>query len=77
MEYILKAKKEKYALDPVTNFHIRNGAEFYQINWNADPSKKGLNQSFGIMANYLYNFSRLEENGKEYLLNGKIPVSIK
>ena len=69
-EYILHTKKEKYAMDPVTNFHVRNGAEFYQINWNADTSKKGIEKSFGLMANYIYPMDRLEENSRNYIDTG-------
>lgn len=38
--YIYHEKKRGKALDPVTNFHVRNGAIFERINWLADLSKK-------------------------------------
>ena len=38
--YIYHEKKRGKALDPVANFHVRNGAIFERINWLADPSKK-------------------------------------
>lgn len=37
--YILLEKRRSFALDPVANFHIRNGAAIHQINWNADQSR--------------------------------------
>ncbi|GET65967.1 malonyl-CoA decarboxylase [Rhizophagus irregularis DAOM 181602=DAOM 197198] len=52
--YILTEKRRNLALDPVANFHIRNGACVYRLNWLGDISKKGLEESFGIMANYNY-----------------------
>lgn len=37
------------ALDPVANFHLRNGAAVLQLNWRADTSDAGLARSHGIM----------------------------
>ncbi|KAG3106245.1 hypothetical protein PI124_g13880 [Phytophthora idaei] len=55
--YIYHEKKRGKALDPVTNFHVRNGAIFERINWQADLSKKGLAQSAGMMINYKYDLA--------------------
>ena len=41
--------------DPVARFHVGNGASLERINLHADPSEKGQLQSYGIMANYLYD----------------------
>jgi malonyl-CoA decarboxylase len=40
----------------------------------ADPSGKGLQQSFGMMVNYLYDLKKLDRHRK-MLGEGKIPVS--
>jgi malonyl-CoA decarboxylase len=53
--YLYQEKKRKKALDPVANFHIRNGAELYRLNWAADTCPARLKESFGIMVNYRYN----------------------
>lgn len=37
--YLLIEKRRKYALDPVANFHLRNGAEVFQINWKVMASQ--------------------------------------
>src|ERR1700720_4415258 len=42
------------ALDPVAHFHLSNGARVEQLDWLGDRSRKGLQQSAGIMVNYLY-----------------------
>lgn len=34
------------------NFHLRNGAMMWRINWMADPSPRGVANSCGIMVNY-------------------------
>jgi len=38
-----------------------NGARLERINWLADPSPKGLAQSYGVMVNYLYDSRRHRE----------------
>ena len=63
------------ALDPVAHFHLTNGARLERLNWLADPSEKGLAQSVGIMANYLYRLAEIEDNHESYSGKGKIAVS--
>jgi malonyl-CoA decarboxylase len=46
--------------DSVAKFHLSNGATLFQINWAADLSKKGLQQSAGLMVNYLYELDKVE-----------------
>ena len=48
--------------DPVAKFHLGNGAILERINLNSDLSSKGINQSKGVMINYLYNLDLLEKN---------------
>jgi hypothetical protein len=40
--------------DPVSKFHLGNGAEIDKINYDADDSEIRQNESFGIMVNYRY-----------------------
>ncbi|WP_264521080.1 malonyl-CoA decarboxylase domain-containing protein [Flavobacterium sp. N1994] len=41
---------------PVSKFHLSNGAKIQSVNFNADSSEIRLNESWGIMVNYDYNF---------------------
>ncbi len=61
-------------LDPVTRFHLGNGARIERLNWAGDPSVKGIKQSLGMMVNYLYDLNRLDKH-RAQLAQGKIPVS--
>ena len=54
-------RKDGMPNDSVARFHIGNGASLERINLKADLSDKGLQQSFGIMANYLYDLDIVEE----------------
>ena len=61
--------------DPVSRFHIGNGASLERINLNADTSEKGMTQSYGVMANYLYDLNVVEENHEIFFKNKVVPVS--
>lgn len=61
-------------LDPVARFHLSNGARVERINWAGDLSPKGLDQSFGLMVNYLYDLKSLAKN-RELLAKGRITAS--
>ncbi len=70
MEYALFCE----TLDPVTRFHIRNGAILHAVNWMGNPSSAGMQSSFGIMVNYLYDLPLVESNAIRFLEEYKIPV---
>lgn len=70
--YLAKERKRNLAVDPVANFHLRNGAQFHRVCWLADTSSKRLSQSCGLMVNYLYRLDRLVANNEAYLTNGQI-----
>ena len=66
---------QERALDPVAHFHLSNGANIERLNWRGDLSRKGRRQSAGIMANYLYDLSRVEDNHEAYTSTGKVAMS--
>ena len=73
--YFLKAKLPSgKPVDPVARFHLGNGARVERLNWGADPSAKGLKQSFGLMVNYLYDPKRLDKH-RALLSQGEIPMA--
>lgn len=69
---MIKEKRRGTALNRVTNFHIRNGASVWRLNWLADTSPKGLQQSCGIMANYQYDLLCMSDYNQEYIIDGTI-----
>jgi malonyl-CoA decarboxylase len=74
-EYLLHAKRGVEPLDPVARFHLKNGARLDRINWDADTSPAGLQQSGGLMANYVYDPEELERNHEQYVRSGQIACS--
>nr|VFK37987.1 MAG: malonyl-CoA decarboxylase [Candidatus Kentron sp. SD]VFK42711.1 MAG: malonyl-CoA decarboxylase [Candidatus Kentron sp. SD] len=73
--YLTKAKRGKYARNRVAHFHLSNGACMDRINWLGDISKKGFQESAGMMINYLYQSEDIEQNHEAYMSEGKIAVS--
>ncbi|KAJ9583825.1 hypothetical protein L9F63_021828 [Diploptera punctata] len=65
--YLYLEKRRGYALDNVANFHLRNGAMMWRLNWLADLSVRGLGNSCGIMVNYRYFLEDTETNSQSYL----------
>ena len=70
--YLLNEKKKgrgeegKKPLDPVAQFHLFNGARLERINWLGDVSSKGMKQSSGLMVNYYYRLSKIDDNHEAY-----------
>jgi malonyl-CoA decarboxylase len=62
-------------LDPVAHFHLSNGARVERLNWLGDVSPKGLQQSAGIMVNYLYRSGDIEANHEAYRGEGRVAAS--
>ena len=71
--YMLNAKrKDGIPYDPVSRFHLGNGASLEQINWMADQSGNGLRQSAGMMVNYRYALNSLEQNHESYVSDKQV-----
>jgi malonyl-CoA decarboxylase len=65
--YFLNAKTRNGApVDSVARFHLGNGARLERINWLADTSERGLEQSYGLMVNYLYELADIEKNHEAF-----------
>ena len=77
--YLATAKQgggeEGPPFDPVSRFHLGNGARVERLNFLADSSAKGFRQSFGLMVNYRYEFDDIETNLEAFASTGKIAMS--
>jgi len=62
-------------IDPVARFHLGNGARLERLNFLADTSARGLEQSHGIMVNYRYVLEDIEKNHEAFAENGTIVTS--
>jgi malonyl-CoA decarboxylase len=61
--------------DPVARFHLGNGARLERLNLFGDLSAKALEESYGLMVNYLYDPREIERNHEAYANDGAIAVS--
>ena len=74
--YILNGKRDDgLPFDPVARFHLGNGAQVHAVHENADISEKGINQSQGMMVNYLYDPSMIGINHEKFVSENIIPAS--
>lgn len=47
----------------------------WRLNWLADVSARGMDNSFGLMMNYKYVLEDVDKNNQQYLLNGTVTAS--
>lgn len=73
--YLVEEKRRGRPLDPVARFHLGNGASVERINWAADLSRKGIDQSAAMMVNYLYDSNEIISNHEAYVRDGVIVAS--
>ena len=74
--YLMNEKNKKgLPINDVCRFHLGNGAIIDDININANVSEVGLNRSFGVMVNYLYELKSIEKNHEDYINLKKIIIS--
>ena len=68
-------RKDHEPVDPVARFHLGNGASLVRINWLGYISKTGIEQSAGMMVNYLYDLDQIEKNHEAYINEQKVIAS--
>ncbi len=73
--YLVAEKRNGRPLDPVARFHLGNGASVERLNWSADLSEKGIEQSAGMMVNYLYDSDQIISNHEAYVRDGTVAAS--
>ena len=73
--YIFLEKHRGKPLDGVARFHLGNGAKVHRVNFGADLSRKGIQNSFGIMLNYLYDLDSIGENRRVFERTYQIQAS--
>jgi len=64
--YLVKVKSRGKPACPVERFHLGNGATLARLNWKGDVSSNGIQQSLGMMVNYLYEKSTLAQNHEAF-----------
>src|SRR5262249_17816945 len=63
------------AVDPVAHFHLSNGASVERLNWLANPAVYGIDESLGLMVNYVYDREWMATNADAYLSEGVVRAS--
>ena len=73
--YLTASNDGKGPHDPVARFHLGNGARLERINWAANASSRGMDESFGMMVNYLYVPEMIEANHEQFATVGEVAHS--
>ncbi|MEH6476284.1 MAG: malonyl-CoA decarboxylase [Sneathiella sp.] len=73
--YLVNEKSRERPLDPVSRFHLGNGARLERINWLGDISANGLRQSSGLLVNYYYSLKDIEKNHEAYVNDKQVVAS--
>jgi len=76
--YLTQIKnKSGDAINPVAHFHLGNGASIYKIHIDANSNQIAIDDSWGVMVNYLYDLDLVAKNHESYTNKEPIAVSPK
>ncbi len=70
--YLTRRPSPGNRIDPVARFHLGNGARLERINWLGNTELRAIQESFGIMVNYLYDHDSIEDNHEAFVRDGTI-----
>jgi malonyl-CoA decarboxylase len=70
--YLTRRPSPGNRIDPVAHFHLGNGARLERINWLGNTELPAIQESFGIMVNYLYDHDSIENNHEAFVRDGAI-----
>jgi malonyl-CoA decarboxylase len=73
--YLTSSNGGKGPDDPVARFHLGNGARLERLNWAANLSPRGIQESLGMMVNYLYEPKSIEDNHEQFVTVGRVARS--
>jgi malonyl-CoA decarboxylase len=65
--YLTRPASPGNRIDPVARFHLGNGARLERINWLGNTELRAIQESFGIMVNYLYDHNSIENNHEAFV----------
>ena len=62
-----RGARGKAPADPVARFHLGNGARLERVNWLGNTAPRGIEESYGIMVNYLYDPDQIEASHEAFV----------
>ncbi|TNB46220.1 decarboxylase [Martelella lutilitoris] len=75
-QYLMSAQRDGGRhYDPVARFHLGNGALVHAVHADADLSERGQRESCGVMTNYLYDLSSIEQNHERFANQRQVNAS--
>ena len=65
--YLTTPTERRGPADPVARFHLGNGARLERVNWMGNVAPRGIEESYGIMVNYVYDPEQIEANHEAFV----------
>ena len=65
--YLTTSPDSRGPADSVARFHLGNGARLERVNWLGNVAPRGINESYGLMVNYLYDPEQIEANHEAFV----------
>lgn len=62
-------------VNSVARFHLRNGARLENICWRGHVADRGINDSYGVLVNYVYDLSSVTKNHESYVYEKVVAMS--
>ena len=59
----------------MARFHLGNGARLENIHPGGDMGERGVQGSYGVMVNYLYDLKQIEERHEAFAQTGEVAHS--
>jgi len=74
--YLTRVKRPDQSMEcAVGNFHVRNGATLWRINFGANKFDYGMRESLSIMVNYRYYFDKMWHQAYDYQTDRTVATS--
>ncbi|PDT02786.1 MCD, Malonyl-CoA decarboxylase MCD [Rhizobium chutanense] len=73
--FLTERTPEGRPVDPVSRFHLGNGARLERLNFLGDRSAKAMQQAHGLMVNYLYKLDDIVANHEALAQRGEVIAS--
>jgi len=74
-QYLTSTDDVGRPLNSVARFHLRNGARLERICWQGHVATHGIEESYGLLANYVYDLASVTKNHESYVYDEVVVTS--
>jgi len=74
-QYLTSTDDVGRPLNSVARFHLRNGARLERICWQGHVATHGIEESYGLLVNYVYDLASVTKNHESYVYDEVVVTS--